>query len=102
MLETAQFQGEHSRLCTAYATELLPLSVVDANLIGRPFTTPGSSSVRGAGGVLRLRLKAFNNDINLHELRPDRLRFYLKGQSQHIPPLYEMLLNECQNVVMTT
>lgn len=102
LLETEQFQGENCRFSTVYNTELLPLTVVDANLIGRPFSTPGSSSVRGAGGVLRLRLKTFNNDINLHELRPDRLRFYLKGQSQHIHPLYEMLLNECQNVVLTT
>ena len=102
LLETEQFQGENCRFSTVYNTELLPLSVVDANLIGRPFSTPGSSSVRGAGGVLRLRLKTFNNDINLHELRPDRLRFYLKGQSQHIHPLYEMLLNECHNIVLTT
>lgn len=101
-LETEQFQGENCRFSTIYPTELLPLSVVDAGLIGRPFTTPGAASVRGAGGVLRLQLKTFTNDINLAELKPDRLRFYLKGQSQHIHPLYEILLNECQNVVLTT
>lgn len=101
LLETEQFQGENCRFSTVYPVELLPLSVVDANLLGRPFSTPGSSSVRGAGGVLRLKLKTFTQDINLNELRPNRLRFYLKGQSQHIHPLYERLLNECQNVVLT-
>lgn len=101
LLETEQFQSENCRFSTVYPVELLPLSVVEASLIGRPFTTPGSARIRGAGGVLRLRLKTFTDEINLSELKPDRLRFYLKGQTQYIHPLYELLLNNCQNVVMT-
>ena len=100
LLETEQFQGENCRFSTVHPTELLPVNVTTANLIGRPFTTPGSSDVRGAGGVLKLTLKTFNNEITFNELRPDTLRFYLKGQPQHINPLYELLLNDCHNVVM--
>lgn len=102
VLETEQFQGENCRFTTVYDTELLPLSVTDASLVGRPFATPGANAVRGAGGVLRLRLQTFNDAINLHTLRPNRLRFYLKGQPQHIHPLYEMILNECQQLVIAT
>ncbi|HEX7762536.1 MAG TPA: type VI secretion system baseplate subunit TssF, partial [Cellvibrio sp.] len=102
VLETEQFQGENCRFTTVYDTELLPLSVTDASLVGRPFATPGANAVRGAGGVLRLRLQTFNDAINLHKLRPNRLRFYLKGQSQHIHPLYEMILNESQQLVIAT
>lgn len=101
LLETQSFQGENCRFSTVYPTELLPLSVVDAKLVGRPFSTPGSASVRGAGGVIRLQLQTFTNDISLAELKPDRLRFYLKGQPQHIHPLYEKILSHCQNVVVT-
>lgn len=102
VLETEQFQGENCRFTTVYDTELLPLSVTDASLVGRPFATPGANAVRGAGGVLRLRLQTFNDAINIHKLRPNRLRFYLKGQPQHIHPLYEMILNESQQLVIAT
>jgi type VI secretion system protein ImpG len=102
LLETEHFQGENCRFSTVYPTELVPLTVAEANLVGRPFSTPGATSVRGAGGVLRLQLKTYTDDISLAELRPDRLRFYLKGQAQHIHPLYEKLLGSCQNVVITS
>lgn len=102
LLETEQFQGETCKFSTIYNTELLPLVVEEACLLGRPFATPGANSIRGAGGVLRLRLRSFNDAINIAELRPKRLRFYLKGQPQHIYPLYEMLMNECQQVVIST
>lgn len=101
LLETEQFQGEDCRFSCVYPVDLVPLSVVDASLVGRPFNTPGSGSVRGAGGVLHLKLKTYSDDIDLRELAPDRLRFYLKGQSQHIHPLYEMLMGNCHNVVIS-
>lgn len=102
LLETEQFQGETCKFSTVYDTELLPLVVEEARLLGRPFATPGANNIRGAGGVLRLQLRSFNEAISINELRPQRLRFYLKGQAQHIYPLYEMLMNECQHIVITT
>lgn len=101
LIETEQFQGETCKFSTVYDTELLPLTVEDVSLIGRPFATPGANNIRGAGGVLRIRLRTFNDAINIAELRPKRLRFYLKGQVQHVYPLYEMLMNECQQIVIT-
>src|SRR5690606_6932078 len=102
LLETEQFQGETCKFSTVYDTELLPLVVEEARLLGRPLATPGANNIRGAGGVLRLQLRSFNEAISINELRPQRLRFYLKGQAQHIYPLYEMLMNECQHIVITT
>src|SRR5690606_35876671 len=96
-----QFQGETCKFSTVYDTELLPLVVEEARLLGRPFATPGANNIRGAGGVLRLQLRSFNEAISINELRPQRLRFYLKGQAQHIYPLYEMLMNESQHIVIT-
>lgn len=101
LLETEQFQGENCRFSTIYPTELYPVKVVDANLMGRPFTTPGSSNVKGAGGVLKLSLETYNEEITFAEMRPEKLRFYLKGQPQHINPLYQLMLNDCHNIVMS-
>jgi len=100
MVETEQFQGETCRFATRFDTELLPITVNSASLLGRPFTTPGSADIRGAGGVLKISLQTFSDAIVFGELKPDTVRFYLKGQTQHINPLYQMLLSENIELVM--
>ena len=100
-LETEKFQGETVKFSTVYDTELLPIKVASASLLGSPFTTPGSSNVRGANSVLKISLETFNPEITFSELDFDKIRFYLKGQAQHINPLYQLLLNECNNVVLS-
>ncbi len=102
LLETEQFQGETCRFTTIYDTELHPFNLTEAKLIGRPFTTPGSKQFKGSGGVLKLSFQTFNQDIRFGEIKPDRIRFYLKGQPQHINPLYELLLKKCQAVMLAT
>jgi len=102
IIETDVFQGEVCRFSTIYQTELLPISVKSATLIGRPFSTPGSSNIRGAESVLKISLETFADEITFNEIRPHTLRFYLKGQSHHVNPIYQMLMSECNNVIMAT
>ena len=101
LMETEQFKGEDCKFTTVYDTELLPLRVASATLLGRPFTTPGSEQIKGAGGVLRISLETFNEEIIFSELKLQKIRFYLKGQPQHINPLYQLLLNQCHNIVLS-
>ncbi len=100
LLETENFQSENCRFSTVYDTELLPINVTAATLIGRPFSTPGSAKIIGAESVLKLSLETFSEEISFSELRPEKLRFYLKGQAQHVNPLHQMLLNSCNNTVL--
>jgi type VI secretion system protein ImpG len=100
LLATEQYQGENCIFTTAYETELNPFELKSAQLLGMPFATPGSSRVRGAQSVLKLCFATFSDQINFSQLNTEKIRLYLKGQSQHINPLYQMLLNECLNVVM--
>lgn len=102
LVETEHFQGENCRFSTVYPVELLPVKITHAAVIGRPFATPGSDKMSGAGGVLKISLETFNEEILFNELKPEQLRFYLKGQPQHIHPLYELLLNGSQRVVLST
>ena len=102
LIETEQFQGESCQFSTAYETSLLPITVNEATLIGRPFSTPGSDQFSGSGAVLKLSLKTFDGEISFSELKPEKLRFYLKGQPQHINPLYELLLNNCKGIMMSS
>ena len=100
LLDTESFQGEICRFATAYPVDLQPIHINEAKLIGRPFTTPGSIKIKDAGAVLKLSLSTFNDEISFADLELDRLRFYLRGQPQHINPLYRLLLKECQRIVI--
>lgn len=101
LLETEQFQGETVRFSTVFDTELLPIKIKSASLIGSPFSTPGSDKIKGAGGVLKISLETYNEEIKFSDIDFNKIRFYLKGQPQHINPLYQKLLNNCQNVVLS-
>jgi type VI secretion system protein ImpG len=101
LLETGQFNGETCQFRTVYDTELLPIIVNHASLMGRPFTTPGAAQARGAASVLKLCLQGYTSDVSFGVLAPSRIRFYLKGQAQYTHPLYQLLLGECLQVVMT-
>jgi type VI secretion system protein ImpG len=100
LLETEQFQGENCRFSTTYPVDLWPVEVSEATLVGRPFSTPGATSARGAAGVLKVVLKTFTKSITFSDLSIENLRFYLRGQPQHIHPLYELMLNNAQSVVL--
>ncbi|MFL0809040.1 MAG: type VI secretion system baseplate subunit TssF [Agarilytica sp.] len=101
LLETEHFQGEHCRFKVCSSVDLYPFTVSNAQVIGRPFTTPGSANMKGAASVLKISLETYSPDIIFSEIGLDALRFYLKGQSQHVHPLYHYLLNRCQGVVLS-
>jgi len=100
LLDTEQYNGESCRFRTIYDTTIHPFEVAEAKVLGRPFTTPGSKQFKGAAAVLKLSLQTFAEETLFTKEKPDRIRFYLKGQSQHINPLYERLLNQCQAIFL--
>lgn len=100
-LESQSFQGKTAKFHTTHPVELLPITLKSAKLVGRPFVAPAATEMRGAGAVLHLCFKTTSSEISFSEFQPDKIRFYLKGQPQHINPLYQMLLRDCFNVVMT-
>lgn len=100
LVETEQFGGESCQFSTIYPIELLPIRVDSACLMGRPFNTPGASNIKGAGAVLKLSLSTFSNSLRFPDVKLEKIRFFLKGQSQHVISLYELLLKNCQTVVM--
>ena len=100
-IETEHFRGEHCRFTLCYDVDLYPIRIKEAQLMGRPFTTPGSAKMRGAGGVLKISLETFSPDITFHDIDLDTLRFYLRGQPQHIHPLYQLLLSQNEGIVIS-
>jgi len=87
---------------TCYPVELYPIQLESASITGLPFITPGANKVKGAASVVCLTLNTTSTEIAFSDLKPDRLRFYIKGQGQHTYPLYDLLLKDCLDVVITT
>ena len=100
LLKTIGEQGKECRFSTSYDVDLLPLTIVDAQLLPRPFITPGSMSVQGAASVLKLSFKSLSEDVAIHELDLSRLRLFLNGHNQHIFPLYDLIFTKCLKVVL--
>src|SRR5262249_19361098 len=67
-----------------------------------PFTAPVTLASAAAASVLRLALTCRGKAMTFRELAPSPLRFYLKGQAQHVDLLYELLFNHTLEVVLAT
>ena len=50
--------------------------------------------------MLKLEIACLSEDLVLSELRPERLRFHLRGQGQHIFSLYQLLFNDLIRVAV--
>jgi type VI secretion system protein ImpG len=92
-LDTEPIQGEPCRFRTAYPVTLWPLEVRSASLAKPPFTAPAAPHVPPAAAVLRLVLGCRAPSATFAALPLESLRFYLKGQAQHVFALYELIFN---------
>lgn len=99
-LDTETFGGESCRFTTRYPVDIQPIKVESAQLMARPFVAPGANVVSGADAVLRIHIKTLSPALSMSELKPGKIRFYLRGQPQHIYPLYEYLLNGAVKLVL--
>ncbi|MCI0506853.1 MAG: type VI secretion system baseplate subunit TssF [Gammaproteobacteria bacterium] len=100
IVESQPVHGQTCKFTTCYPVDILPVSVSTATMAGLPFVAPGSNDVQGAASVIRICLKTNSSEVSFAALRPQKLRFYLKGLSQHVNPLYQLLHKDCLNVVL--
>jgi type VI secretion system protein ImpG len=100
LLETDPIEGEPCRFQTCYPTTLWPVELASAALTGRPFAAPPTVFTSKAHAVLRLQLNCLAKEMTFAQLSLDTLRFFLKGQAQHIYLLYELIFNNVLGVAL--
>jgi type VI secretion system protein ImpG len=83
---------------TGFPVTLWPIAVTDAWLRPPPFPRH-VRPVPGTAALLSLRLEC-QAGMTFKQLSVDRLRFYLSGEQQVIPDLYELLFNHALRVDM--
>ena len=99
-VETDAIDGEPCRFRTSYPVTLWPIEVTAANLASRPFSAPAAPWLPKAAAVVRLQLRCFSAEMPIAKLAVDRLRFFLKGQAQHVFPLYELIFNNALGIAL--
>jgi type VI secretion system protein ImpG len=99
-LETEPVQGLPCRFRTCYPVTLHPAEMRSANLSRPPFAAPAAPQVAQAAAVLRLVLGCRAGTVRFADLEVESLRFFLKGQPQHVYRLYELLFNHTLGVAL--
>src|SRR5262249_11153841 len=97
-LETEPIQGLPCRFRTGYPVTLYPIELREATLSRLPFAAPTAPQVAQAAAVLRLVLGCRAQTVAFADLNVASLRFFLKGQPQHVHRLYELLFNHTLGV----
>ena len=83
---------------TCYDTVIWPVSVASAEWRAPSRLQPPVRAVDSSGSV-RIELRA-NPDVNLKELKIDRLRFFLDGEGGLINSLYEILCSRLTRILV--
>lgn len=90
--------GLTCRFRTSYPLRLWPVEVVGMDL-SMPERFPSLAKTGAVAGILRFRLRALGT-LTFADMQPDRLRFYLDADPMLAGSLYELVMNNCQAVVL--
>src|SRR5262249_23877552 len=101
-LETEPIQGLPCHFRTCYPVPLHPIELRHASLSRPPFAAPSAPQLAQAAAVLRLVLGCRDAAVNFADLTAQSLRFFLKGQPQHVYRLYELLFNHALGVALAS
>jgi type VI secretion system protein ImpG len=93
LLETEPVQGEPCRFRTSYPVTLWPMEVRQASLSRPPFNAPKARVPDRAAAMLHLTVGCWSDAVQFADLTLRSLRFFLRGQPQHVGPLYELIFN---------
>jgi type VI secretion system protein ImpG len=99
-LETEPIQGLPCRFRTGYPVTLYPIELRAASLSRPPFAAPTAPHVAQAAAVLRLVLNCRGEAVSFADFTVEALRFFLKGQPQHVYRLYELIFNHTLGVAV--
>jgi type VI secretion system protein ImpG len=99
-IESEPVDGESCRLRTAYPVALWPIGLDAASVTGRPLIAPANPRAAGTVANLRLSLRCLAPEMSFTQLGADSLRFFLRGQSQQVFALYELLFNSTISIAL--
>ncbi len=97
-LHSKPISGVPCTFRTCYDTTLWPLSVTAAEL-NAPSRLKPAVKTSDSAWAIRLELRCLK-DVSFVSLKPDKLRFYLDGESGLVNILYELLFSRLNRIVV--
>ncbi|MGE5570094.1 MAG: type VI secretion system baseplate subunit TssF [Rhodospirillales bacterium] len=97
LLYSRPVDGVPCRFRTCYDTTIWPVRVAEAQW-GTPDRLQPPLKATDSVAALRVELKCLS-DVTFDKLQMRSLRFYLNGESNLVHTLYELLLNNCVQIV---
>ena len=101
VIESRPVNGEPCYFQLGFDTEVLPLTVSRSQFTPHNQQTPRVGSYEEAQCVLTLHLVTTTHNVKLETLNLKRVRLHLKGQINLVYRLYEALLTDCLQLVVT-
>lgn len=98
VLYSQPVDGYPCKFKTCFETTLWPLKITAAQWLTPDRLRPAVKS-QDAAAALRLEMECFP-DVTLDKLELKSLQFYLNGESSLIHSLYELLCNNCTQVIL--
>jgi type VI secretion system protein ImpG len=98
MLYSKPVAGQPCKFRSCYDTTLWPLSITDAQWL-TPDRLKPAIKVAEAGAALRVQI-ACQPDADFSKMALRSLRFYLNGEGNLVHALYELLCNNCTQILV--
>jgi type VI secretion system protein ImpG len=98
VLYSRPVDGAPCKFRTCYDVTLWPVEISDARWVTPDKLSPPMRAP-DAVAVLRLELRCFP-DVSFDKLQMKSLRFYLNGEGDVVNTLYELLANNCRQIVV--
>ncbi len=102
MLETDPSHGPPCRFRTGYPAVVWPFSEQRARLSNVPFQAPPTPQSSRAAAVIQISLACASKQNGFGKLRPQSLRFFLRGQPSRVAELYQRLFEDVLEIAIAT
>lgn len=98
LLETHPVDGEPVTFRTSYPVTLWPFKVTNAELVEGAYRAPPIPSYLDSSAVIKIQLTCDEEDIEFGTLKPDHIRFYIRGEEGLSSKLYTLIFNHVVGV----
>jgi type VI secretion system protein ImpG len=102
LLETDPSHGPPCRFRTGYATRLWPFREQRARMSPTPFQAPATPQSSRAAAVIQISLACASKQNGFGKLKPQSLRFFLRGQPSRVAELYQRLFEDVLEIAIAT
>ena len=101
-LETDPIHGPPCRFRTGYPALVWPFREHRARMSGVPFQAPPTAQSSRAAAVIQISLACASKQNGFGKLKPQSLRFFLRGQPSRVAELYQRLFEDTLEIAIAT